>query len=59
MKIREGQYCSETPASGQRFPIPIGGRQSLKASYSAGATTRIGGDFKTLAVAWQMTWIRH
>jgi hypothetical protein len=44
---------------GATISIPIGARQSLKASYSAGATTRIGGDFNTLAVAWQMTWIRH
>jgi Putative MetA-pathway of phenol degradation len=43
---------------GATVSVPLGGRQSLKGSYSAGATTRIGGDFKTVAVVWQVTWIR-
>jgi hypothetical protein len=43
---------------GATLSLPLGARQSLKFSYSAGATTRIGGDFTTFGVAWQMTWIR-
>ena len=42
---------------GASISLPLGQRQSLKVSYSAGATTRVGGDFKTIAVAWQMVWI--
>jgi len=44
---------------GATLSVPLGARQSLKGSYSAGAATRIGGDFKTVAVAWQMTWIQQ
>ena len=43
---------------GAAISVPAGRRQSIKAAYSAGATTRIGGDFRTLAVSWQMTWLR-
>jgi hypothetical protein len=43
---------------GVTVSLPLGARQSLKASYSTGATTSIGGDFDTLGVAWQMIWIR-
>jgi hypothetical protein len=42
---------------GATVSVPIGARQSLKGHYSTGATTRIGGDFNTVGVAWQMTWI--
>jgi hypothetical protein len=38
--------------------LPIGGRQSLKIAGSTGATTRIGADFQTVAVAWQLSWFR-
>jgi hypothetical protein len=44
---------------GATISIPLGQRQALKAAYSTGATTRIGGDFNTFAVAWQMTWVRR
>ena len=43
---------------GATFSAPFGKRQSLKFSYSTGATTRIGGDFDTFGVAWQMAWLR-
>jgi len=43
---------------GAAISVPIGRRQSLKAAYSTGATTRFGADFNTLAVAWQMTWVK-
>ncbi|HEX5110493.1 MAG TPA: transporter [Vicinamibacterales bacterium] len=37
---------------------PLGARQSIKGAFSSGATTRVGGDFNTLSIAWQMVWIR-
>ena len=37
---------------------PLGARQSIKAAFSSGATTRVGGDFNTVSVAWQMVWVR-
>jgi hypothetical protein len=39
---------------GATFSMPITRTQSLKVAYSAGATTRVGSDFRTLTVAWQM-----
>jgi hypothetical protein len=42
---------------GGTVSVPLGRQQSLKFSTSTGATTRIGADFRTIAVAWQMTWI--
>ena len=39
---------------GATLALPIGSRQSLKVSYSAGATTRSGGDFRTIGAAWQL-----
>jgi hypothetical protein len=39
---------------GATWAQPFGSRQSLKVAYSTGASTRIGGDFRTLTVAWQI-----
>lgn len=39
---------------GGTLSLPLGGRQSLKFAYSAGATTRIGADFRTMTAAWQI-----
>jgi Putative MetA-pathway of phenol degradation len=39
---------------GATFTQPIGRRQSVKAAYSAGATTRVGADFRTFSLAWQI-----
>jgi hypothetical protein len=39
---------------GATWALPIGRRQSVKLSYSAGAATRIGADFRTFGAAWQM-----
>ena len=39
---------------GATWSQPISARQSVKVAYSAGATTRIGADFRTLTVAWQV-----
>lgn len=42
---------------GATVSVPLGGRQSLKGSFSTGASTRIGADFNTMTVAWQMSWL--
>lgn len=42
---------------GLTFAVPIGIRQSLKLSWSDGATTRIGSDFSSYGIAWQYTWL--
>jgi outer membrane putative beta-barrel porin/alpha-amylase len=39
---------------GATWAIPVGTRQSLKVSYSDGAATRVGADFKTISGAWQV-----
>jgi outer membrane putative beta-barrel porin/alpha-amylase len=39
---------------GVTWSQPLGTRQSIKFAYSTGATTRIGADFRTFTVAWQM-----
>lgn len=41
---------------GATLALPLPRRQSLKVTYSAGATTRIGGDFKTLGLTYQLAW---
>ena len=43
---------------GATLSLPLGRWQSIKIAYSTGATTRIGGDFDTSAVAWQRLWMR-
>ena len=42
---------------GGTISIPFTLHQSVKFSYSQGAYVTIGGDFKTVAVAWQYSWI--
>lgn len=41
---------------GATLALPLGRRQSLKVSVSAGAATRRGTDFRTIAAAWQWSW---
>ena len=42
---------------GATLSLPIARQQSLKINGSVGATTRVGADFRTIAVAWQMSWL--
>jgi len=42
---------------GATFALPLGRRQSLKFAYSTGTSTRVGGDFDALTVAYQMFWL--
>jgi hypothetical protein len=37
--------------------VPVSKHQSLKFSYSRGAFVTIGGDFQTISVAWQYSWL--
>ena len=41
---------------GATLSLPFGQQQSLKITGSSGATTRIGADFTTIVVAWQLSW---
>lgn len=42
---------------GASASIPISGHQSLKFSYSDGAYIRYGGNYQTISLAWQYSWI--
>ena len=42
---------------GATVSLPLPRQQSLKITGSIGATTRAGADFRTIAVAWQMSWL--
>jgi hypothetical protein len=41
---------------GATLSVPLYGTQSLKLAYSTGMITRVGGDFDTIAIAWQTVW---
>jgi hypothetical protein len=41
---------------GATLSLPLTVRQSIKTSVTKGATTRVGADFTTLSVAWQVSW---
>jgi hypothetical protein len=41
---------------GATASIPISKHQSIKVSYSNGAYVRFGGDYQSVAVAWQYSW---
>lgn len=41
---------------GLTLAVPLKKRSSLKASWSRGAITRVGGDFDTLAIGYQFLW---
>jgi len=46
----------ENTRVGLTLSIPVAARQSLKFTWSDGASTRIGGDFTTYGIAWQYLW---
>lgn len=48
----------ENTRIGATLSLPIGQRQSLKFTWTDGVRTRIGGDFSTVGVAWQYTWLQ-
>lgn len=46
----------ENTRFGLTLSLPVSARQSLKLTWNDGASTRIGGDFTTWGVAWQLLW---
>jgi len=42
---------------GGTFSVPLKTHQSLKISYSDGAYVRFGGNYQSISVAWQYSWI--
>ena len=42
---------------GATFSMPVARQHALKVAYSTGTTTRFGGDFDTLTLVWQYTWV--
>jgi len=42
---------------GATVSVPISKHHSLKLSYSNGAYIRLGGDYQTISVAWQYSWL--
>jgi hypothetical protein len=42
--------------TGLTLAVPVTSRQSVKLTWARGVTTRIGSDFDTFGVAWQMLW---
>jgi len=53
--VRQEDLQSNTRI-GLAFSVPLGSRQSLKFAWTEGATTRAGGDFRTVGVSWQCLW---
>jgi len=46
----------ENSRLGVTMSLPMGARQSLKMSWSEGASTRTGNDFSTWGIGWQYAW---
>ena len=46
----------ENSRVGLTLSLPVGKRQSIKFSWSRGASTRLGSNFTTFGIAWQYTW---
>jgi hypothetical protein len=51
-----GNDLQKNSRIGTTASFPLARRQSIKASFSAGAVTRIGGNFKTVSVGYQYLW---
>jgi len=47
----------ENTRAGLTLAVPVTRAQSIKVAWSTGATTRLGSDFDSVAVAWQMRWM--
>ena len=46
----------ENSRAGLTLSVPVSARQSVKLSWSTGTSTRIGGDFDSVSLAWQYLW---
>lgn len=51
----ESPVRQENSRVGVTVSVPVGSSNSIKATVATGATTRIGGNFQSLGVAWQKT----
>jgi hypothetical protein len=49
--------AQQNARAGVTLSIPLATSQSLKLSWSAGATTRVGSDFTLYGIAWQRVWL--
>jgi hypothetical protein len=53
---KRGEDRQENTRVGVTLAIPLGAHESLKLAWSRGATTRIGGDFDTVAIGLSVFW---
>jgi hypothetical protein len=53
----EKQDGQRNSRAGLTFSTPISRHQSLKFSYSRGTYVTIGGNFQSIAIAWQYSWL--
>jgi hypothetical protein len=44
---------------GVTLSLPLAKQQSLKIAYSNGVSGRVGADFDTISIGWQMAWFDH
>jgi hypothetical protein len=57
--IRNLQTKQTGSRIGATASFPINKHQSIKASYSDGTYVRFGGNYQSVSVAWQYSWIGH
>jgi hypothetical protein len=55
--VENPQTLQKNSRIGVTASVPVSKYQSLKFSYSRGAFATIGGDFQTVSVAWQYSWL--
>jgi hypothetical protein len=55
--VENPQTLQKNSRIGVTASVPVSKHQSLKVSYSRGAFVTIGGDFQSVSVAWQYSWL--
>jgi hypothetical protein len=55
--IRKLESKQTSSRIGGTFSVPVSKHQSLKFSYSNGTYIRFGGNYQTVSVAWQYSWL--
>jgi hypothetical protein len=55
--IRNLESKQTSSRIGGTFSVPVSKHQSLKFSYSNGTYIRFGGNYQTVSVAWQYSWL--
>jgi hypothetical protein len=59
--VVNGKVNSDRQANsriGVDYSLPLNQHQSIKVNWAKGLTTRFGGSFNTISVAWQYTWVK-